>query len=164
MHENIHREVHVQWAFASSFSTLVISNNFGHLVTDSLYAIWALAWQNQHNEWAPSENSDQPGHPLSLIRVFAVRMKKPWVLSYTLSSQRRLWSDWADWSESSLGAHSFCWFCHVAAHISDLRISILSKILIIWYAEHYFLVLRQYKKSQTDKSNHLHVYVDNDIV
>ena len=21
------------------------------------------------------------------------------------------------WSESSLGAHSFCWFCHVAAHI-----------------------------------------------
>ena len=25
---------------------------------------------------APSEDSDQPGHPLSLIRVFAVRMKK----------------------------------------------------------------------------------------
>ena len=21
------------------------------------------------------------------------------------------------WSESSLGAHSFCWFCHVAAHL-----------------------------------------------
>ena len=31
-----------------------------------------------------------------LIRVFAVRMKKPWVLSYPLSAQRRLWSDWAD--------------------------------------------------------------------
>ena len=41
-------------------------------------------------------------------------MKKAWVLSYPLSAQRRLWSDWA--SESSLGAHSFCWFCHVAAH------------------------------------------------
>ena len=25
--------------------------------------------------WAPSEDSDQPGHPPSLIRVFAVRMK-----------------------------------------------------------------------------------------
>ena len=25
---------------------------------------------------APSEDSDQPGHPPSLIRVFAVRMKK----------------------------------------------------------------------------------------
>ena len=34
------------------------------------------------------------------------------------------YSDWADaqacpgWSESSLGAHSFCWFCHVAAQIT----------------------------------------------
>ena len=28
--------------------------------------------------------------------VFAVCMKKPWVLSYPLSAQRRLWSDWAD--------------------------------------------------------------------
>ena len=36
-------------------------------------AIWAAAWQNQQNEFAPSEDSDQPGHPPSLIRVFAVR-------------------------------------------------------------------------------------------
>ena len=28
--------------------------------------------------------------------VFAVRMKKPWVVSYPLSAQWRLWSDWAD--------------------------------------------------------------------
>ena len=35
---------------------------------------------------APSEDSDQPGHPSSLIRVFAVRMKKAWVLSYLLSA------------------------------------------------------------------------------
>ena len=28
--------------------------------------------------YAPSEDSDQPGHPPSLIRVFAVRMKKGW--------------------------------------------------------------------------------------
>ena len=53
-------------------------------------------WQNQRNECAPSEDSDQPGHPPSLIRVFAVHMKKAWVLSYPLSAQRRLWSDWAD--------------------------------------------------------------------
>ena len=38
---------------------------------------------------APSEDSDQPGHPPSLIRVFAVRMKKGWVLSYSLSAQQR---------------------------------------------------------------------------
>ena len=40
---------------------------------------------------APSKDSDQPGHPPSLIRVFAVRMKKGWILSYLLSAQ---WSDW----------------------------------------------------------------------
>ena len=57
---------------------------------------WAATWQNQQCGCAPSEDSDQPGHPPSLIRVFAVRMKKAWVLSYLLSVQRRLWSDWAD--------------------------------------------------------------------
>ena len=28
----------------------------------------------------------KPGHPLSLIRVFAVHMKKAWVLSYLLNT------------------------------------------------------------------------------
>ena len=75
---------------------------------------------------APSKDSDQPGHPLSLIRVFAVCMKKAWVLSYQLSAQQRLWSAWASAlirlggcpgsSESWLGTQSFCWFCHEAAH------------------------------------------------
>ena len=58
--------------------------------------IWAIAWQNQQNECAPREDSDQPGHPPSLISVLAVRMKKPRVLSYPLSAQWRFWSDWAD--------------------------------------------------------------------
>ena len=95
---------------------------------------------------APSEDSDQPGHSPSLIRVFAVRMKKDQGLSYPLSEQRRLWSDWADaqadlslrrahllfcwflmtwlicgcpdWFESSPGAQSCCWCSHEAAHLS----------------------------------------------
>ena len=33
--------------------------------------IWAASWQNQRNDCAPSEDSDQPGHPPSLIRDFA---------------------------------------------------------------------------------------------
>ena len=56
---------------------------------------WAATCQNQQSECAPSKDSDQPGHLPSLIRVFTVRMKKPWVLSFSLSAQRRLWSDWA---------------------------------------------------------------------
>ena len=49
------------------------------------FTIWAATWQNQQNECAPSEDSDQSGHLPSLSRVFAVRMKKAWVLSYPLS-------------------------------------------------------------------------------
>ena len=52
--------------------------------------------KKQQNECAPSEDSDQPRHPPSLINVFAVRMKKPWVLSYLLSAQWRLRSVCAD--------------------------------------------------------------------
>ena len=93
--------------------------------------IWAASWQNQQNDCAPSEDSDQPGQPPSLIRVFAVRMKKAWVLSYPLSAQRRLWSDWAD-TQADLSlrwAHMpFCWFCHEAAHIIFLFLQHVFKL------------------------------------
>ena len=57
---------------------------------------------------APSQDSDQPGHPPSLIRVFTVRMKKAWALSYPLSAQRRpvRLGRCPGWSESSLGSHA----------------------------------------------------------
>ena len=42
-----------------------------HFVS-SMY-MWATTWQNQQ-KCAPSEDSDQPGHPPSLIRVFAMRL------------------------------------------------------------------------------------------
>ena len=56
---------------------------------------WAATRQNQQHDCAPSDDSDQPGHPPSLFRVFAVRMKKAWVLSYPLNASKD-WSDWAD--------------------------------------------------------------------
>ena len=74
---------------------------------------------------APSEDSDQPGHLISLgIRpvwsVFAVHMKKHWVYSYPLRAQRRLWSDWAD-AQADLSLRwaqmSFCGFYHAMAQI-----------------------------------------------
>ena len=68
---------------------------------------------------APSEDSDQPGHPRS--RVFAVCMKKAWALSYPLSTQGRLISDWAD-AQADLSlrwAHMPLYlFCHEAAQLS----------------------------------------------
>ena len=81
-------------AYFTSSLVLFCINNVNH--------IWAISWQNQQNECAPSKDSLQPP---SLIRVFAVCMKKAWVLSYPLSLQWRLWSDWADLSVR--WAHSF---------------------------------------------------------
>ena len=57
--------------------------------------IWKKIYELPHDKTnkmacAPSDDSAQPGHSPSLIRVFAVRMKKAWVLSYPLSAQRRL--------------------------------------------------------------------------
>ena len=80
--------------------------------------------------FAASEDSDQPGH---LIRVFAVRMKKAWVLSYQLSAQQRLRSDWAD-AQADLSlrwAHmSVCWFCYEAAHFDHMLILIVDILSI----------------------------------
>ena len=38
--------------------------------------------------------------------VFAVHMKKAWVLSYPFSAHRRFWSDWADADQSLRWTHS----------------------------------------------------------
>ena len=93
---------------------------------------WATTWQNQQNECAPSEDSDQPGHSHSLIRVFTVRMKKAWVLSYQLSTQWWLirLGGCPGWSESLLGAHSFCFFCHEVAHIFTILKTYFSILLL----------------------------------
>ena len=37
-----------------------------------VYYMWAASWQNQQTDCVPREDSDQPEHPPSLIRVFAV--------------------------------------------------------------------------------------------
>ena len=69
--------------------------------------IWAASWQNQQNGMCAQ--SDQ-----------SLRCPHPWVLSYPFSAQRRPCGS-PGWSESSLGAQSFCWFCHEAAHLGSLQ-------------------------------------------
>ena len=102
------------------------------------FIILAATWQNQKNESASSEDSDQPGRPPSLIRVFAVRMKTPWVRSCPLSVQRRLWSDWADaqadlslrWAHTHFVGFVMSWLkliCMFAIRISSgVKITALS--------------------------------------
>ena len=75
--------------------------------------------------YGSSEDSNQPGHPPSLIRVFfAVCIKKAWVLSYPLSAQWRLPSDWVD-AQADM---SLCWvhchfvdFCHFSVTFSLMK-------------------------------------------
>ena len=64
---------------------------------------------------APSEDSDQSGHPPSLIRVFAVCSMSSQGPIVSSCGQRRLWPVWVDAkADPSLRwAHgSFCWFCY----------------------------------------------------
>ena len=72
---------------------------------------------------APSEDSDQPGHPPSLIRVSSVRSMGSWGPKLSSCGQRRCWSDWMD-AQADLSlrwAHMpFCWFCHVAAQLLQM--------------------------------------------
>ena len=92
--------------------------------------IWAATWQNQ-SECAHQQDSDQPGHPPGLIRVFAVSLKKAWVLSYPLSAQRRLWSDWAA-AQADLSLH---WVhSHSIGFVMSWPIlDILFKVFAIFY-------------------------------
>ena len=54
--------------------------------------IWAASWQNQQSDYAPSEDSDQPGRPPSL------RVRAQWVAKDPsfLHVDSEDWSDWAD--------------------------------------------------------------------
>ena len=110
---------------------------------------------------APSEDSDQPGHSPSLIRVFVVRMKRAWVLSYPFSAQRRLWSDWADAQAdlSLLWAHTpFCWFCHEAAHFETDLIDLQETLINLntWYLHYVHVVTMTFKLFLVNLRKYLH--------
>ena len=88
----------LKWFLSFSYLTMNTYNDFNEKVKWKVQGVprWTTNEPPTNKiACAPSEDSDQFGHPPSL-RVFAVRMKKAWVLSYPLSAKQRLWSDWAD--------------------------------------------------------------------
>ena len=94
-----------------------------------LWSDWADAQRRVRSDWA-SAQSDQSlrcGMP-SLIRVFAVRMKKGWILSYPLNAQRRLWSDWAD-AQADLSLR--CVHSHFVGFVLK-RLNFLFQALSLW--------------------------------
>ena len=114
-----------------------------------LSAIWTLngnwlkrkrlTWADKRKKWnepphdkinkmtcTSSEDSGKPGHPPSLIRSFAARLKRHWVLDCPTSAQLRIWSDWAG-AQADLSLRlthkSIHWFWNATApvEISDGR-------------------------------------------
>ena len=84
---------------------------------------WAATWQNQQSDCAPSEDSDQPGHPPSLISLRCALngyLRTQAFFMRTAKTLIRL-GGCPGWSESSMGAHSFCWFCNVAAQVQEIK-------------------------------------------
>ena len=95
-------------SWAGQFESNLVANSEDRFSRDAAYL---QGWKNPKVEsgWkyepahdktnkmtcSPSKDLDQPEYPPSLIRVFAVHMKKS-VLSLLMSAQRRLWSEWTD--------------------------------------------------------------------
>ena len=78
-----------QWA--GQIVTMRVVQRYWFVVSSrSSETIWAATWENQQNDVRPAKTQ------IIIWSVFAVRMKKAWVLSYQLNAQQRLWSDWAD--------------------------------------------------------------------
>ena len=89
-----------------------------------LRSAWASAQSDQHLR-CPHKESLGPELPIKCTAKTLIRL-----------------GGCPGWAESSLGAHSFCWFCHVAAHIdmctvfyegrSTLAHVLILKVLLLW--------------------------------
>lgn len=69
--------------------------------------------------YALKKDSDQPGYPPSLIRVFAVRMELGYNLRYPLRAKQRLFSDWAN-AHAYLSLHQAHYATYVGFVLSQL--------------------------------------------
>ena len=61
---------------------------------------------------APSEDSDQPGHPPSLFA---------WRKNGSLATHKAHSEDWSDWADAH---RTFCWFCRAVAQIISVKLPI----------------------------------------
>ena len=101
------------------------------LIGTKCFYIWWTGWQKYtclyvyflchaagpqqflQTDLCDQRTSDQPAYPRSLIRVYAVRMKKMLVLGCPYSAQRWLWSGCTGWS---VFAGRTCHLCRLAVH------------------------------------------------
>ena len=88
---------------------LLFVNHLSHLVTKP--AMWLCGQRRLRSAWASAQSDQSLRYALNgWLRVQAFFMQ-------TAKTLIRL-GGCPGWSESSLGAHSLCWFCHEVAHLS----------------------------------------------
>ena len=107
---------------------------------------WMCAQQRLRSAWASAQSDQSLRCALSgWLRTQAFFMR-------TAKTLIRL-GECPGWSESSLGAHPHCWFCHVAAQIlyASLRVFwqvtaigghiMLFSIVILWFLDMFMIIL-----------------------
>ena len=81
--------------------SLEVFNHANTLLYYPLYSLFNVSYTNEplHDKTNKKDvrpaKTGQSGHPPCLISLYCPR-KNAWVLSYPLSTQRKLWSDWMD--------------------------------------------------------------------
>ena len=100
------REIGQNYPLLATQKSLLVVD---HSADDIFLVLWKQ-WTNSglFRIYEPLHNkmSVRPAKT-QVIKDFDVRIKKAWVLSYPLSTQRRLWSNWADARLSLRWAHSY---------------------------------------------------------
>ena len=87
-------------------------------VEGCIYDIWAATLQNQQMSVRQAKIQISLGiHP-----VWSESSLSAWRKFGSLATHWQHSEDWSDWADaqadlSSLGAQSFCWFCHEVTHI-----------------------------------------------
>ena len=98
---------------------IALNKLFLTALKNKIYYKWARLMTKPAKWLCAKRRSEQPGHPRSLIRASLSAWRKLGFLAtyWAHSEDSDQTSGCPGWSESSLGAQSFCWFCHEAAQI-----------------------------------------------
>ena len=92
------------------------NHKYEHVRTD-----WTATSKTYLRTCAPSEDSDQPAHSRSLIRIITRRILDSHGSKVSSYGRRRLWSEYAGWFVYSLGAHFRRHFSHVTTRLYPLQ-------------------------------------------
>ena len=124
---------------STTFMSKRLAENDVKNTSDIMYESHLTPPIRQHELWHDKTNkvTVRPAKTQISLGIRPVRSESSLCAQWVAKDPSFLHADSED-SESLLGAHSFCWFCHVAAHISLHRLVTRTFLLgvqekNIWY-------------------------------